>query len=143
MKISVTEKNITTACERDSHHCMVADAIRDQIKNAQYILVDVQSIRWSDPDKGIRYTYLTPPVVQQQIIKFDQGKALKPFGFALNAPVTVRPMIHVKDHDPVVIKRARAKYEKKRKASRQSGRQMVRANIPSREREFGVRVLNG
>jgi len=88
MKITVTNKHITTACQRNSHHCMIADAIADGIDGAKFILVDLQSIRWTDLEEGVRYTYLTPPRAQDAIILFDRGKKCQPFTFNLNSPRT-------------------------------------------------------
>lgn len=137
MKIAVKQTHINTACQRDSHHCMVADAIRDQAK-AKYILVDVQSIRWSDMKTRKRYVFLTPPKVQQAILQFDRGKPVAPFIFTLATPVKVRPVRKVWTGNPAVLKAARKRYEKNvRKKTRRS----VWPNVASRERQYGVRVL--
>jgi hypothetical protein len=137
MKITVTRDHIRAATRRDSHHCMIADAIRDRLKTT-FILVDLQSIRWSDLKKGKRYTYLTPARAQRAIIRFDRGEAVEPFAFTLAEPVRVRKVQRRWTGDPKVIAKARAKYEK---YARKRSRKSARPNVASRERHFGVRAL--
>lgn len=134
--LTVSKSHITDAVTRDSHHCMIANMIHTEL-GGKYVLVDLQSIRWSDMESGKRYTYLTPPVAQQAILKFDQGKRVAPFTFKLGAPVRVRKVMRVWKGDPDVLKKARAKYVKKHKGRRRK----KPTGIPSREREFGVRAL--
>lgn len=135
MKIEVTKANVTTAKRRDSHSCMIADAIHDAA-DVKYVLVDVQTIRFSDMKKRKRYTYLTPPGAQQAIIRFDQGKSVTPFTFSLGTPVKTRAVQHVITGKIGPKKKARRKYEM---TNRKSGSQRV--NLAAREREFGVRTL--
>lgn len=80
-KITVEQHHISEACKRDSHHCMIADAVRKSIPTAQYISVDLQTVRFTV--RGERYTYLTPPLAQLALIAFDHGKKVKPFQFTL------------------------------------------------------------
>src|SRR5215203_1022975 len=84
LKISVDVDTIVNAIQADSHQCMIADAVQAQVKNAKFIMVDLQSIRFTDKERGIRYIYLTPPVAQQAILEFDKGKPVKPFEFTLS-----------------------------------------------------------
>jgi len=60
---------------------MIADAIADKLPGVRNISVDMMSIRWSDPLKGWRYTYLTPKPAQGALIDFDMGIACEPFNF--------------------------------------------------------------
>lgn len=138
MKIEVTKAHVEQAVQRDSHHCMIADAIRDQTK-AKYILVDVQSIRWSNLRTGKRYTYLTPMVAQQAIIAFDRGERMAPFTFHLQAPVTTRAIRHVRTGDPTKVAKTRKAYE--HRAKQRGKRKSANVGHATREREYGVRKL--
>jgi hypothetical protein len=68
---------------------MIADALRDTLPDAKKISVDLQTIRFTEPSKGQRYTYLTPTIAQDYLVAFDQGLPLEPFQFVLHAPVQV------------------------------------------------------
>lgn len=81
--VKVSEQIIKESVERHSGHCMVAEAIQARYPRAKFVAVDIQTIRFSDPDKKERYTYLTPRSAQVAIIKFDQGIKPEPFEFRL------------------------------------------------------------
>jgi hypothetical protein len=49
----------------------------------------LQTIRFTDPKKAQRYTYLTPPIAQDYLVAFDQGQFLEPFLFNLTSPIQV------------------------------------------------------
>ena len=53
--LDVTAELIATAIPRNSGHCMIADALRAAIPSARFISVDLQTIRWSDPETNRRY----------------------------------------------------------------------------------------
>ena len=73
-EITVAQKYIDAAMERNSSHCATADAIKEQVPEARHISVDLQTIRWTDRTKGLRYVFLTPHAIQTNIIiPFDQG----------------------------------------------------------------------
>jgi hypothetical protein len=81
----VTAEHIAAAVPRDSGHCMIADALRDAIPDAEFISVDLATIRWTDVNAGYRYIYLTPGAAQAALIDFDQGKTPEPFHIKQNA----------------------------------------------------------
>lgn len=81
--VSVTAKHIDDAVPKDSSHCMVADAVRDAFPSATSIAVDMQTIRFTDPKKGLRYAYLTPRDVAVGIVEWDEGILPTPYGFWL------------------------------------------------------------
>jgi hypothetical protein len=81
--IHVTPEQIERATQRDSRHCMIAEAIRQQYPDARKILVDLQTIRWSDDKRGKRYVFLTPERAAQALVAFDHGDELEPFSFAM------------------------------------------------------------
>lgn len=92
--IEVTEADIEQAVPKDSGHCAIADAIARQIPGAANVTVDLQTIRWSDRDKGKRYVYLTPRVAQILLLDFDRGDRdrCEPLTFRLIEPVQVVPI---------------------------------------------------
>ena len=83
ISVNVTEEIIKESTLRDSSHCMIAEAVRAAYPDAQRVSVDLQTIRLSDPKKGLRYTYLTPRTGQVALIRFDQGELPEPFTMQL------------------------------------------------------------
>jgi|SRR5215471_3626750 len=81
--VEVTTEIIAQSEQRDSSHCMIAEAIKLAVPNARHISVDLQTIRFSDPEKMLRYTYLTPRRAQVAIIRFDQGMHSEPMSITL------------------------------------------------------------
>jgi hypothetical protein len=89
LTIELTKELIETAKRRDSSHCMIAEAIKEAYPSAQRISVDIITARFSDPDRGLRYTYLMPRRAQVALIDFDQGNEVETCRFRLrNAQVT-------------------------------------------------------
>jgi hypothetical protein len=82
-QIVVSADLIDRACRADSSHCMIADAIKAQIPDAQHVSVDLQTIRYTRPATGRRYLVLTPAKAQLAIIEFDQGRPVAPFSLNL------------------------------------------------------------
>jgi hypothetical protein len=87
--VTVTDEVIANACRRDSGHCMIADALKMMNPGVNHVDVDLQTIRFSDPAKGARYIYLTPPLAQRALIRFDQGETVEPFDFTLRTPTQI------------------------------------------------------
>lgn len=83
LKVELTREGIDAAKERDSSHCMIAEAVKTAFPGAAYVSVDLQTIRFSDPEKHLRYTYLTPRTAQIALVNFDQGRTPEPFAFRL------------------------------------------------------------
>src|SRR5271170_4180133 len=98
--IAVTRDIIEDAVVRDSSHCMIAQAVRSAVPNAKSISVDLQTIRWSDAELGLRYTYLTPRVAQVALIDFDQAKSPKEFAFQLRQGQVTRMSTKYKPAEP-------------------------------------------
>jgi hypothetical protein len=146
VKIAVIQDDINNALPKRSGHCMIADAVKRDVPGAKGISVDIQTIRWSDPEKGLRYTYLTPRDAAVALVRFDQGVKPKPFGFRLRgAQVTT---MHRKEKGG---KLARHKLGKKRLSASPTEKKL--GNIPDviggrppprfgRRREFGMRGLS-
>lgn len=89
-KIEVTSSIIELSTQADSSHCMIADAVRAAIPGARFVSVDLQTIRYTDPVKSLRYIYLTPRRGQEALIKFDQGQHPEPFAFYLMGGAVAR-----------------------------------------------------
>jgi hypothetical protein len=82
--IAVEQRHIDEALRANSSHCAIAMAIKDAVPYARFIAVDLQTCRWTDPRKGVRYVFLTPAVAQHSIIiPFDQGEECKPVSFSM------------------------------------------------------------
>lgn len=128
IKVEVKKEHIENSLERDSNHCMIADAIHDRLKWATFVQVDTQSIRFNNKKLGKRYIFLTPPDAQKAIILFDQGIKVKPFSFKLLQG-------YVKE------KVMRARQKKAKKTSR-SYKHNPNKKTPPTYREFGLRRLS-
>jgi hypothetical protein len=134
MFIHISKKNIEEATIKDSNHCMIADAVKDRIPSAQYIKVDLQSIKFSLPETKERYTYFTPPRAQMNIIRFDQGdKSIEPFKFDLKDPVLVEKT----GAHSSKVNRTNRKRPTTRKARVESVKRKARIY---KERKFGIRM---
>ena len=84
VNIEIPQEVIDIATRAHSGHCMIADAIKVAIPDATFIAVDLQTIRFTDPQKGVRYTYLTPRTGQIALCRFDEGDStIEPFKFQL------------------------------------------------------------
>lgn len=81
--IEVTREIIEESKTRSSSHCMIAEAVKASVPGAQSVAVDLQTIRWTDSARGLRYIYLTPRIGQVSLIDFDQGVTPEPFEMKL------------------------------------------------------------
>lgn len=84
-EIHVTDEDIDTAMPANSRHCMIALAIQRHVPSATHILIDIQTIRWSDKNRRLRFTYFTPAKVIAILIGWDDGQKPKPFSFNLRS----------------------------------------------------------
>lgn len=91
MRVKISETDIRLAVKKNSHRCMIAEAIRRDIPHANRVMVDLQSIRYTDDQAGIRYFFFTPPVAQEALLAFDEGRPVQPFEFDLRKPAQIRP----------------------------------------------------
>lgn len=140
MKITVSRSHIESARRKDSHHCMIADAIKEQL-NVQYISVDTQAIKFSDPKTGMRVTFLTPPAAQNSILRWDRGIEVQPFVFNLDQPVVATPIRKHYQGRKSTKQSAQRRYAARIRADRMAPR-LVKKKAKtkvSRFREFGVR----
>jgi hypothetical protein len=132
MTINVTEECITEGVRKSSKDCMIGLALRTVVPQAQYVSVDTQAIRFSDPDTRERYMILTPPVGQRAILAWDAGSPIAPFKMTGLAPIRVREMGWQGQGNRTAPSRAGAKKKKKK-----PGR--PREHRYARQREYGLR----
>jgi hypothetical protein len=92
LRVHVTEALIDRATERDSRHCMIAEAIQLARPHFRGVMVDLQTIRWSNPRTRKRYICLTPENAARALVAFDQGDAIDPFSVSLR-PIQVTDSI--------------------------------------------------
>lgn len=134
LRLRIEQHHIDNAQVRNSHHCMIADALRDAMPDAKFISVDLQSVRFSVFDEnrfreervGIRYFYFTPTLAQVALLKFDQGKKVGPFECTMRSGITKWIRWH----------------EKKEKVKRSHARKgTAKHRVVKKEREFGIRMF--
>lgn len=85
LTVVLTLEKIEESIRRDSKHCWIAEAIKEQFPFLTNVLVDTATIRASHPDKGLRYIYLTPQIARNGIYRYDHGEPVEPFSFQLRA----------------------------------------------------------
>jgi len=83
LTVPVEQDIIDAATRKSSSHCVIADAIKRHYPRAYKVSVDLQTVRFSDETKGLRFTYLTPRPAQQALVLFDRGDKIPPFQFRL------------------------------------------------------------
>lgn len=81
--INVSDDDINRAVPRSSRHCMVEFAIEHDVPSALRVIVDIQTIRWTDRATGLRYTFLTPAKLLAIMLAWDEGHKPRPFSFRL------------------------------------------------------------
>jgi hypothetical protein len=143
-----TEDLIANAMKKDSSHCVAAEAIKTAIPEARFVAVDIQTMRWSVPSMGKRYVQLTPWVVQDFIINWEEANRpnLQPFDFELRPTMTIP--IHYSNPEEAKARRKR-RLRAKRRLKRQSGRSVPHVESGrappkvGRRREFGLRRFSG
>jgi hypothetical protein len=102
VKVEVTREMIADATRGDSGHCMIAEAIKAAVPAARFVSVDLQTIRFTDREQGLRFTYLTPRRGMLALIDFDQGREPEPFSIRLiGGQVTLSGRAATGDHRPL------------------------------------------
>lgn len=148
LQVTITPEIIARAMPANSKACMIAEAIKEAFPDAKAVSVDLQSCRFTDPARGLRYTYLTPRTAQKPLIDFDQGIEPRPFEITLkNAHVTRAPGIKRKemlakraagDKDPLA--RASTRRREDGGVERVGGRELAQMKVT---RHFGIRAFRG
>lgn len=94
IQVKITPEILAQSQVRNSSHCMIAEAIKAAVPNAKLVAVDLQTCRYTDPEKHIRYTYLTPRIAQAALVAFDQGELTEnEFAFTLAGAQITRSRI--------------------------------------------------
>lgn len=106
VKLEITEELIADAIPRDSSHCLWAEAVKAAYPDAQRIAVDIQTIRFTDPKKALRYTYLTPRTAQIALVQFDQGIRPEPHSVQLRRGQVTRSAQKTPERIPSVSLRS-------------------------------------
>jgi hypothetical protein len=125
IRIHVDDEHIANAQRKNSHRCMIADALKTAIPEAKFISVDLQSIRFSLLEEKTRYFYFTPTLAQHAILQYDKGKKLRGFDFTMREGIRKRILPPKAD-------------KTKRRHDVNKG---VRKHIVRKEREFGIRMF--
>ena len=73
LRVTINEQHWRSAVRSNSGGCLIADAINEQYPNLKVISVDMATVRVRDAERGLKYTYLTPPIAQHLLLSFDQG----------------------------------------------------------------------
>lgn len=89
LNLKITEEIIAESCRADSSHCMIAEALKVAVPDAQRVTVDLQTIRYTDSKTKQRYVYLTPRRGQEALVSFDQGETVEPFGLYLSTAAQI------------------------------------------------------
>jgi hypothetical protein len=116
LKIAVTQELIDQATERDSRRCMIAEAIKEAKPHYERVIVDLQTIRWTNPRTKKRYLVLTPEAVAFALVAFDQGERIEPFASTLR-PSQVTPIVSRERIEDQAVGQRRA-YRKKQARGR-------------------------
>ncbi|SRR6266498_2224358 len=86
LTVQITAEIIARSEQRNSSHCMIAEAIREAAPGIQAVSVDLQTIRFTDRHMRTRMVYLTPRSAQLALVRFDQGEPAEPFVIKLRNP---------------------------------------------------------
>lgn len=154
IKVAVTADNISCSLKSNSSHCMTAVAVTVACNKRKidctHVSIDTQTIRFSDPAKGLRYVYLTPRVAQSAILQWDQGYKVEPFDFVLSGgAVHAMNVSNAKDkHAKKIARTMKLKLKNPRFRPGSSGKipRVVGGREPpsvSQRREFGLRAYGG
>jgi hypothetical protein len=141
IKVTVVKEKIAAAKPSDAAHCMIAESVRAAYPNARWVMVDLQSIRFTDRKKGFRYTYMTPRLVQRKLINFDQGIKPAPFTFHLIDGKTKSISKPPTKAASAKLRKAAAKGRKNQKPNVKPKSAALKNVVPSHRRQFGIRSL--
>jgi hypothetical protein len=129
-QIEVTDDHIKSGKQADSTHCMIAEALKTAVPGAKRVAVDLQTIRFTDPRRPLRYVYLTPRICQEALIQWDQGVVPRSFEFKLRgAHVLAAGESHLRKPLTRAEKAARTR-------DRRAAKRMRRPRIVSRNRRL-------
>lgn len=73
LTIQITPDRWAKAKQANSAACLISDAARDAYPHLRQWSTDMATIRATDPEKGVRYHWVTPQSAQDLLLAFDQG----------------------------------------------------------------------
>ena len=132
LKVSVTGPLIERATARDSRHCMIAEAIQAARPHFKHVIVDLATIRWSNPRTGKRYVCLTPEKAAAELVRFDRGEPIEPFDLNLT-PIQVTDMVRTErtqNADGEVVTKRRKPSRTRRLSVDERGRAVIKGGTP-------------
>jgi hypothetical protein len=62
---------------------MIVEAVQAALPNVTAIVVDIGTVRFTDPAAQQRYVYRTPPVCQRALSNLERSVRPRPFSFTL------------------------------------------------------------
>lgn len=77
--VSITKEILDSAVPENSGHCAIAQALRHMGASSTRVTADTVVFNMDNK----RYTYPLPAKAAVELIKFDEGKPVKPFKFIL------------------------------------------------------------
>jgi hypothetical protein len=92
MEVTITDAEREHAIQSASGGCLIADAIRRKYPNLTGVTVDMATVRVSDKERGLRFTYLTPRSAQFLLLSYDQGWPNPTEGLIIRRAVHVTPI---------------------------------------------------
>lgn len=87
--VEITPEIVNRAVYKDSHRCMIAEAIKEQYPYVTNVTIDAAFIRYTIPERGQRFIHITPSIAATLLVKFDQALAIEPVTFRLTSPVQI------------------------------------------------------
>jgi hypothetical protein len=144
LTVHVDAVTIAESIAADSSHCMISDAITKQFPNLQKVSTDLITIRFSDPETGLRYIYWTPRSAQERIVDFDEGIDVDPFSFRLKGAVQIMKRKSPDQQRDYRKRRAQTSAHGKTNIPlMEGGRPPPRGSISGTRRTFGIKGLRG
>lgn len=168
LRVHVTPELVERATVKDSRHCMIAEAIQQQRPGWRNILVDLQTIRWTNPRTRKRYVALTPEVAAAALVSFDRGESIEPFSFSVRPiqrtemkktargtkPTTTKRQLRISDDGQSIIEGGNpiaaghlrgggSKYHNRKASVAPSDEASNVVRSARRYRQYGLRLLRG
>lgn len=79
--LTITQDLIAEATQKNSNYCMIAQALR--YRGASSTNVTAETVRFNLD--GVRYSYPLPAKAAAELLKFDDGKSVKPSKLKISA----------------------------------------------------------
>jgi hypothetical protein len=96
MKVAVAQDDIDKAIRGNTRKCMIERSIERDYPTLKNVVIEKNTVRFTDPDRNVIYTFDMAPVGRAAILMWDDGGHIAPFAFTLRHPV-VRQRARRKD----------------------------------------------